>query len=487
MLESLMLSVAAAVSGLALGVLIDRVLLRFFNAENLPMTITAVLDYRVLLFSIAVALATACLFGLAPALQTTKPQLSTTLKSEAGTILGSRGQARVRKALVIGQVALSLLLLISSSLFVRSLANLHHVDPGFRIDHLISFAISPQLNGYTAERTIQFNHDLLEGLRRLPGVTSAGQAVQRVLEGAEWRNALTIEGYTPRPDESTFTHFNAISSGYFSTLGTPLLDGRDFDERDTTNIDRNNLLRVCIVNEAFARKYFADGRALGRHVGMGNRPGTQTNIEIVGVVRNASYDKLRGDMPAQIFVPMVIAAPTGVVYVRSSIAPEALFETVRSTVREMDANLPLFDMRTLEQQVDRSLVTDRMIAVLSSAFGTLATLLALIGLYGVMAFTVTRRAREIGIRVSLGAQASNVLGMMMREVCIVMLAGIAIAIPVYIAIARFIRSQLYGIQPNDPFHIAAAAVALFVIGLIAGLVPSRRALRVDPIRVLRYE
>jgi predicted lysophospholipase L1 biosynthesis ABC-type transport system permease subunit len=244
---------------------------------------------------------------------------------------------------------------------------------------------------------------------------------------------------------------------------------------------------VCIINETFARKYFPIGQAVGNHVGMGTNPGTPTNIEIVGVVRDAKYDNLRSDTPTQMFVPIGSAAPGTVVYVRTTVEPAALFGAVQATVRHLDENLPLFAMRTLEEQVDRSLVAERMIATLSSAFGSLATQLALIGLYGVMSFAVATRAREIGIRISLGAQATNVLGLMMREVAVVMLTGIAIAIPVYMALAHYIRTQLYGIEPADPIHIAAAALFLFAVGLIAGYIPSRRALRVDPIRVLRYE
>jgi ABC-type antimicrobial peptide transport system permease subunit len=218
---------------------------------------------------------------------------------------------------------------------------------------------------------------------------------------------------------------------------------------------------------------------------MGNAPGTQTNIEIVAVVRDTKYDKLRGDTPAQMFVPLV---PRGtVVYVRTTGDESVLFGAVRSLLREMDASIPMYAVRTLEEQVERSLITERMIATLSSAFGSVATLLALIGLYGVMTFTVARRAREIGIRISLGAQGRNVLRMMMGEVVLVMLSGIAIAIPAYTVLARFIRSQLYGIEPGDPIHIAAAALFLLLIGLIAGYIPARRALRVDPINVLRYE
>jgi hypothetical protein len=268
-----------------------------------------------------------------------------------------------------------------------------------------------------------------------------------------------------------------VSSGYFETLGIPLLEGREFGPRDGVA----NAPRVGIVNETFARKYFPDGRAVGRRIGMGNAPGTETNTKIVGIVLDTKYENLRGAIPAQLFLPLAPIAGT-VVYVRSAGDPAALFGSVRSAVLEMDANLPIYAVRTLEQQVDQSLVTERLIATLSSAFVSLATALALIGLYGMMAFTVTRRAREIGIRVGLGAQASNVLGLMMREAATMIVIGIAIAIPVYIVLSGYIRTQLYGIEPGDPLHVAAAAAFLLAVGLIAG---SRRALRLDPIRVLR--
>jgi predicted permease len=457
---------------------INRFLLQFVPTDN-ALTLSATFDFRVLAFSLAIAVITAFLFGLAPALQAARPHLSETLKNEAGNIFGARGHARVRKALVIAQVSLSLLLLIASGLFVRSLSNLHRLNPGFQTDHVIAFAIDPSLNGYTPQRTAQLYRDLLDQLRAAPGVTAAGLGVRRVLDNSPWRNGVTVEGHI-RQDENVFTYFNMVSAGYFNALRIPLLAGRDFDERDAANPQR-----VCIINETFARKFFPDGAAVGRHIGMGVAPGTPTDIEIIAVVHDTKYDNLRAETPIQMFVP-IRGNPGTVVYVRTNVEPESLFGAMRAIMQHLDANLPLFAMRTLEEQVDRNLITERMIATLSSAFGTLATLLALIGLYGVMSFVVAQRAREIGIRVSLGARATHVLGMMMSEVVVVMVSGIAIAIPIYVALASYMRSQLYGIEPTDPAYIAASALFLLAIGLIAGYIPSRRALRVDPIRVLRY-
>jgi putative ABC transport system permease protein len=484
MIESLLLSALAAIFGVGLGVWIDRMLLRFLPADNAPLTISAALDIRVLLFSLVVGFVTAFLFGLVPALQSTRPYLSETLKNEAGSIFGSRSHARMRKSLVVAQVSVSLLLLIASSLFVRSLANLHQLNPGFRTDRVIAFSIDPTLNGYDQQRTTLFYRDMLDRVRALPGVEAAGHAVVRVLDSGAWRNILRVEGYTPPQGERVVAHFNAVSPGYFDTLGIRLIAGRDFSAGDT-----NDRPRVCIVNEGFASKYFPDGLAVGRHIGQSPDPTARPDIEIIGVVSDAKYENLRDAAPRQVYIPFFQnqAVVGTVVYVRTSEESSAFLGTVRSKVQEMDPALPLFGIRSLEDQVDRSLMTERMIATLASAFGTLATLLAMIGMYGVMSFTVARRAKEIGIRMSLGAQTRNVLGMMMREVAFLMVSGIAIAIPAYIALARYIRSQLYGIEAGDPVNIAAAALFLLAIGLTAGYIPSRRALRVDPIRSLRYE
>lgn len=482
MMENLVLSMAAAVVGVVLGYWIDRFLLNFLPGETSQLTITADLDIRVLGFSVAVAFVTAFIFGLVPALQATRPQLSETLKSEAGSVLGGHGHNRFRKALVVAQVSLSLLLLIASSLFVRSLANLHKLDPGFRIDRLITFSVDPALNGYSDERTQIFYRNMLEKLQSSPGVESAAHASIRVLDGSEWDSSVTVEGYKAQQGENMNPHFNAVSPGYFATMGIPLLAGRDFTVADA----KEKEAKVCIVNETFARKYFPQGNAVGHHIGQGNDPGTKTEIEIVGVIGDAKYDSMRDTIPRQVFLPYSQGG-SAVVYVRTTQNPSIFFGAVRAMMREIDPNLPIHSMRTLQDQVARNLITERMIASLSGSFGFLATILAVIGLYGVMSFSVARRSREIGIRVTLGARPGNVVRMVMREVGFLLVAGVVIAIPAYIGLSRFIRSQLYGIDAGDPLTIVSAATLLLTVGLIAGYIPSRRAVRVDPIKVLRHE
>jgi len=481
LVESLLVSLGATALGLWVASWLVRFLLTVFASETPQLMITAELDPRILGFSMALGFATALLFGLAPALQAVRPRLAETLQYEARSVLGG-GHGRFRRALVVAQVGLSLLLLMACGLFVRSLANLKSVDPGFRVEQLVSFSIDPPTSGYSDERTRAFYQELRERLSALPFVESAGHGVMRVLDGNEWDSTVTVEGYQAQQGENMNPHFNAVSPGYFATLGIPLLSGRDFSVADASSA-----AKVCVVNETFARKYFSGGEAVGRHIGQGGDPDTPTDMQIIGVVKDANYETLREVIPRQVFIPFhQMENATGVVfYVRTTEEPTRFFGTVRAVIRELDGSLPVYALRTLEQQVDLSLVAERMIASLSLAFGGVASALAAIGLYGVMAFTVARRAPEIGIRIALGAQSRNVIGMVMREVGLLVLMGVAIAVPCYFALAGFVRSQLYGIGPSDPVSLTAAALVLSLLAGVAGYLPARRAARVDPLRVLR--
>jgi len=482
MAESLVLSVSASIVGIAFAAGIDAILLRFVPTDT-SLTITANLDGRVLAFSFVIGIITAFLFGLGPALQAARPRIGETLKNETGAAAGIVS-AHLRKALVVVQVGLSLLLLIASLLFVRSLSNLQKLDPGFRVDHLITFSIDPTLNAYSTDKTFAFYRGLKDRLLGLPGVESLGYSTMRLLAGDEWDSSIKVEGYHAEQGELINPHFNSVSSDYFSTLKTALLSGRDFTTRDAADAPQ-----VCIVNESFVKKYFPDGLAVGRHIGMGGNPATPTDIEIVGVVRDAKYENMREVIPRQVFRPTEQVKPaSGVVfYVRTAQDPAVFYGSVRQIVREQDSNLPVYEMRTLEQQVDRSLVAERMISVLSAAFGVVATILASIGLYGVMSFSVARRSREIGIRMALGAEPGKVLKMVLRDVGVLVAIGVTIALPAYFALAKFVDSQLYGLSPNDPSSIAGATLLILAVAFVAGFMPARRAASVDPIQVLRYE
>jgi predicted permease len=484
LVESLLLAVAGGIAGLALAFWTDRALISFLPPSFVPLTISSAPDARVLGFTLALTLVTGILFGLIPALQATCTDVAGTLKDQATTVTGGGASSRLRKGLVIAQISLSLVLLIGAGLFIRSLQALKDLDPGFRTTNLLAFKVDPTLNGYKDERTRTFYDQLHNNLQTMPGVESVGLAVMPVVEGDEWDQWVTIDGYSPKTGELPDPHMNFVYPGYFKTMETPLLAGRDFRMNDALPSQK-----VCIVNDAFARKYFGGINAIGHRIGMGIDPGTKTDITVIGVVRGTKYESMRDEIPLEVFRPYrQMDFGTGMtVYVRTTHKPDEVFTVIRKRVHDLDSNLPVFDMITLEQQVKDSLVTERLVASLSTGFGILATLLAAIGLYGVMAYTVARRTREIGIRMAIGAAKRDVLWLVMREVLLLLAIGVAIALPVAAVLTESVRSQLYGIQPFDPASMLGAALAIAMVAALAGYLPARRATRVDPMRALRYE
>jgi predicted permease len=483
LVESLILSMTGGAVGIALAIWIDRTMIGFLPSGSTPLMISSVPDTRILFFTLGVTLATGIIFGLVPALQATKPQLAGTLKDQAGAVVGG-GSVSVRKVLVVAQVTLSLILLIAAGLFIHSLANLKDLDPGFRTKNLLSFNVDAPLNGYKPERSRQFYRQLSESMNAMPGIQSASLAVMPVLQGDEWDSTVTVEGYGAKAGEWVDPHMNFVSPGHFKTLDVPILMGRDFDARDDTKS-----MKVAIVNEKFAKKYLGGASAIGRHIGMGGDPGTKTDITVIGVVRDTKYEGLREEMPIEVFRPyrqmdFVLGMNA---YVRTDHDPQELFDTLRRKVQELDSNVPITDMRTLEKQMELSLLTERLVASLSTAFALLATLLAGIGLYGVMAYTVARRTREIGIRMALGAFSGNVVWLVMREVLMLLAIGMLIGLPVAWGLSQFVQAQLYGMTPNDPLTVALAVVGIAAVAVLAGFLPARRATRIDPMRALRWE
>jgi predicted permease len=499
LVESLMLSLVGGLVGLALAAFAAPLVLALFVDPEVPSPVSTSPDLRILAFTVLLSTLTGVLFGLAPALQATRPDVAPTLKDQAGSVLG--GGARLRKALVATQVAVSLLMLIGAGLFLRTLHNLLSVDVGFQTRSLVSFTVDPSLNGYEPEATRQFARNLLERLGTAPAVTAASLAGITLLEGNNWTSGMTIEGYAAGAEEDVGQHCNVVGPGYFRTMGIPLVRGREFDERDAAppraaaapaaSGAPSDLppFRVAIVNERFARQYFGSADPVGRRIGFGSNPGTPTPMQIVGVVGDAKYSEIRDEVPRQVYFPYLEDSSPGgfTAYVRTSGAPEAAFAVAREAVRQLDPNLPVASPRTLEGQLERALSRERLVATMSALFGGLATLLSVVGLYGVMAYTVSRRTREIGVRIALGAGSRDIRWMVIREAMVVAAAGMAVAAPVAWWLSRLVASQLYGVAATDPTTAAGAVALLAVVSLLAGLVPSSRAARVQPTTALRYE
>jgi predicted permease len=488
--ESLVLALAGALVGVVISIWIGDLLLSVMPGRALSRAISTSPDLRVGLFTILVAMATAVVFGSAPALQSSKLHVNQAMREEAASVSGGSHQARVRKGLVVAQVALSTLLVAGGGLFARSLYNLKRLNPGFDTDHLISFAVDPALSGYDQGRIKQFYARLLADLATIPGVTSASLAQVAALTASVNSRTIQVQGYQPKPDENMNPWTNEVGPDYFRTMRMPLVSGREFTDRDVAGAPL-----VAIVNETFARYYFGDENPIGRRFGYRvlNDPGA---VEIIGVVRDSLYADMRqgtrddNETPRFIYGSYQQSAELSemTVYVRST--PEAastMPEQLRQAVRRADATMPVYNLQAVDTTVDQALFTDRMLALLSAAFGLLATVLAAIGLYGVMSYTVSRRTREIGIRIALGAEHGTVLWLVLREVAVMTVTGLAIGIPAALGLSRLVRSQLFGISPSDPATLATAAGILALVAIIAGWIPARRAAEVQPVLALRYE
>jgi len=477
--ESVLLSIIGGAIGIGLSVALTRGLIAFIPQQQ-PLLIQPTPDLRILSFTFVLTLVTGIVFGLLPALKASNPDQWATLKDTVGGIAGTGGSLFLRKGLVAAQVALSFLLLFGAGLFVRSLQNLQTTDTGVQMDNLVTFRLSPALSGYDNPRTVNLYNELLDRLRSTPGIKSAGHAGVSILSGDEWDSTTSVEGHDAKDGEDMQAFMNALSPGYFDTMGIKLLDGRDFRASDIVENPK-----IAIVNRKFAEHFFPGKSAIGRRIGRGLGPEVKLDVEIIGVVEDSLYEGPREGVRRQVFWPGYGGSTT--FYVRTTEASASAFNVIRSEVKRLDAGMPVYDVKTVQGQLDETLLTDRLIALLSAGFGFLATLLASIGLYGVMAFIVARRRKEIGLRLALGAEPAGVLWIVMREVLILLTIGLAIGVPAAIGLGRYVSSQLYGIQPNDPWMAIGTVLLLAVVSALAGLIPATRASRIDPILALRYE
>ena len=486
LLESMLLALLGGAAGLLVAQwTLDLVvsLLPAFATAGFVFT----LDRSALLFAAALTVATGLLFGLFPAIHSTRPDLAVALKGQSGQPSGARGAARFRTSLATAQIALSLALLIAAGLFTRSLMNVSRVELGVKAESLLTFSVSPSLNGYKAEKSLAFFDQLEDNLRALPGVTGVTSALVPLLGGNNWGNSVSVEGFTQTPDTNNNASYNEVSPGFFRTVGMPLIAGREFLPSDA-----KESAKVAIVNEAFAKKFNLGRDVVGKHIGAGDNPMTQKlDIEIVGFVQDAKYSEVKREIPPQYFRPTRQGSTPQVgslaFYVRTSGDPHQFLTAIPRVVAELDPNLPIEGLRTMDEQIRQNVFLDRMISVLSAAFAVLATLLAAVGLYGVLAYTVTQRTREIGLRMALGADASRVRAMILRQVGVMTMVGGAIGLVSAAWLGRLSQSLLYQMKGYDPLVLAGATVALVLVALAAGFIPANRASKVDPMLALRYE
>jgi predicted permease len=440
------------------------------------------LDGRVIAFTAVLSMVTGVMFGLFPAIHSTRPDLIASIKNKSGQSSGGRAAARFRSSLVVSQVALSLALLFAAGIFIRSLDKVSRIDLGIKTEQLITFSVSPGLNGYDDARSRDTYERIQTELASTPGVSAVGSAVVPLLAGSNWNNGVSVEGFEVGPDTDNGSGFNAVSPGYFRTVGTPLLAGREFTLGDAATSPK-----VVIVNEAFTRKFNLGRNPVGRRMAIGDN--SKLDIEIVGLVKDAKSARAKEAIRPMYVIPHLQDDSTAwrSYYVRTSLPTSQVLGLIPRIVSKVDSNLPVQDLNTMQGQLRDNVFMDRFISVMSSAFAGLATLLAAIGLYGVLAYAVTQRTREIGLRMAIGAAPQRIRGMVLGQVGLLAGIGVVIGLAAAAGLGVGARSLLFEIQAYDPVAAVTATAVLGVVALVAGLLPALRASRIDPITALRDE
>ena len=480
--ESLLLAALGAVAGLVVA----RWTLDLIQSL-LPSDSTDMLNYgidgSVLLFTAALALGTGMLFGLFPAIHSSRPDLIPLLKGQAGQPGGARAAARFRTGLATAQIALSMALLVGAGLFTRSLMNVSRVELGLKVDNLVTFGIAPELNAYTPERSRALFERLEDRLKATPGVTSVAMSLVPALADSNWGTDVSVEGFKKDPDTDDGSRYNEVNAGYFRAMGMPLIAGREF-----TRADRLGSAKVAIVNQQFAKKFHLGHDVVGKHMSSDDND-SKLDTEIVGFVQDAKYSEVKGEIPPIFFMPIQQDEGIGYgnFYVRTSLDEGAILPVIPKLMGELDPNLPVVNLKTMTQQVRENVFLDRFISVLAASFACLATLLAAVGLYGVLAYTVAQRTREIGLRMALGAEPGRVRGMVLRQVAIMTLIGGTVGLLASIWLGNLAGSLLFELKGYDPSVLVISAVVLSSVALGAGFLPALRASRVEPMQALRYE
>jgi putative ABC transport system permease protein len=480
--EGMILGLAGAALGLAIAPEALRLLINRLSVntrESLPFA--AVINWHVLGWSLVVTMLASLLFSLAPALQFRNPRLSEVMQQRTGT--SASGSLKFRRSCVALQIGFSLLLIVAAGMFVRTIGNLRHVEPGFATDHLLAFNLNPTLAGYPGNQVAPVEQRALDAIAALPGVRNAGATNDEDLTGEDIQGDMVPVGYATKPDDEFDVELPWVSNGYLQTLGVPLLMGRYFNESDTATSQR-----VAVVNESFAKHYFGGAQqALGRSVARPNKTGTDASI--VGVVRDVKHASVRDPAIATCYTLFSQATrQTGLTfYVRTWQSPDAATTSVRAAIADIDSKLIVGNLKTMKDSIDANLVSERAIAMLATAFGILATLLAGIGLYGILAFSTAQRTREIGIRMALGARRGTVVRLILREVLVLAGGAMAATIPLAMLATRSVRSMLFGVSMADPAVYGVGILIICVVAALAGFIPARRAATVDPARALRSE
>jgi predicted permease len=442
-------------------------------------------DLRVLGFTLVLTVLTALLFGLFPSLHATSLNLATKMK--AGASGASDAVVRrfpLSKALVVVQVTFSVVLLVAAGLFVHSLAKLSHANLGYNRENLLLFRVNANAGGYKGAAVTHLYQDLLARISAVPGLRGVTVSHNGLFSGSESADPIAVEGYTPKSGEEMNSRFDHVGPNYFSTMGIPVLLGREITAQDT-----GAGLRPAVINETFVHRFFPNANPIGKHI-RDTYAGNPADCVVVGVVADAKYNSLREKARPRIYAPLfnpMWDQNSAVYEVRTYADAASISGALRSIVQEAAPSLPPITIHTMAGLVDDTLQTDRFIQQLSTAFGVLAIVLASIGLYGVMAYNVARRTRDIGIRMALGAAPANVRWRVLRESLILAALGIAIGIPAALAGTRLVRSLLFGLGLADPIVLIATGAILVLVAALAGLIPARRASRVDPMIALRYE
>ncbi len=482
LLEGLLIGLDGGLAGMALAPIAIRALVRQLAGDQTQVAFSPVIDWRLLVFNFAIALAVSVLFSLAPMLQLRRPDLTTTLRQTAGTAAG--GLLSLRRLVVCLQIGLSVLLLVGAGLFVRTMQKLRQVDAGFNTTHLVTFGMNPKLAGYAPAALPALQQRVLETLSAQPGVQSVSATSDAELAGDDQGGDISVQGYTPPPDSDFDVERPNITPNYFTTMQVPLLAGRTFTEADTAAGQH-----VAIVNESFAKHFCGTPMAcLGRQIGDGEGNTVKLDTEIIGIVRDTKHYGLRDEAKATLFRPLKQAGADRVfIYLRTAIRPEQLLPGVRRSMQQLDPSLAIVALRTMDAQIDDSLSNERLISLLAVSFGLLATLLAGIGLYGVLAYATTQRTREIGIRFALGSSRMAVSRLILDDVLLLAGIGAAASLPVALGLGRLLRSQLFGVSLADPAAVVSAIVVISAVALVAAIVPVIRASSVNPTDALRSE